>query len=195
MEEPKQSCVGIAESNARPQSRGAKETSLFIGIIAALAVVLTIFILSHFGVVRLPWAPRPAPNARVNGNIQRGSPTMTLAEKLAAMQEAADKNQITITINARPVFEDGSAVGSMYIVNPIHNAYHMEYIVLLKDTDQLVYQSPIMEPDTFIDSDKLSIVLPKGEYEAIAEVYSYDAEDLEKPLSKNIAHLVITIKN
>ena len=118
-----------------------------------------------------------------------------LAAPFEAPLPERDESLVNITINMRPHFEDGASDGDLYIVNPEHNAYLMEYVICLKETAELVYQSPLMAPGTQIERDKLLIKLPKGEHEARAEIYAYAPHDEGNPVSKYAAQIIITIEN
>ena len=106
-----------------------------------------------------------------------------------------DETMITISLNARPYFEDSDSEGNLIITNPEHNAYMMEYRYFLTETEELIYQTPLIEPGTEIEFDKLLISLPKGEHEARVDIYAYYPHDLDKPASRYAARIVITMIN
>lgn len=165
---------------------------------AAMLVLVTLvaaFALREFGMIRFPWDPTPSISPNVGGSIKQGTPGMTPEEVQAAMQAEADKARVRLKINARPVFERGDKAGSLLMVNSAENNYNMRYVIRLNDTDEVIYDSGLMEPNTYIDNDKLSKVLPQGEYEATADILTYELDDPDNPISRYTANLMITIES
>jgi hypothetical protein len=177
------------------KASGILEKRFLLIAIAGLATLLIALVLNHFGMLKTPWAPEIAPVGQISQRIKRGSPTMTKEEIIDVLENGPNIGKLSIIINARPVFEDGYAEGNLFIVNPIRNPSHMEYKIFLEETGELIYQTPIMEPNTYIDNDKLSIALPEGKHEALAEIYAYRPDDFETPHSMHTAGLIITVNN
>lgn len=178
-------------SDTLPQRQKKKWFVLFAVLLLFFILLL---LLRGCGIIRLPWESKPVLTIS-SGNIQEGTPGMTQDEILNAMQERADASRISIQINSRPYFEDGSSEGSLYIVNPVKNAFHMTVEIRLDDTDEVIYQSGLLAPNQFIDNDKLTKVLKKGEHNATAYLHAYDSEETDKRVNTATASLVITVKN
>ena len=168
--------------------------------ITLLVITLAALVMNYLGILRFPWEPVPTTVSGSVASLKQGSPNMSDDDLRAALQEIADTKKISLAFNGKPKFPSGDEEGNIYIINPATSYYHMEYRIYLKDEKtgelkDLLYQTPIMPPNTYIDKDKLSIILPKGVYAASAEVYAYDPDDLETSVSFNTIGLKITIEN
>lgn len=178
-------------------SKKKSSTKKWLLRIAALLLLLLLAIagLHQCGYIRYPWEETSPVSGSVGGNIQEGTPGMTREELITAMQEKADKSKVSLKINARPIFEDGNSQGDLYIVNPVDNAYHMNVIIRLDDTNEVIYESGMMAPNQYIDKDTLLTKLDKGEHPATAYMHIFDAEDLEHSINTSTASLIIQVKN
>ena len=159
------------------------------GVLGAVAALLVIAVaalaLRAYGVIRFPWDPTPLPN--VSGRIMQG--TIDREDE----QRKVDDATVRIQLAARPRFDDGDAEGELMIINAPENTCILRVEIRLKDTNQLVYDSGMLPPNTYIEQDKLAVRLDKGEYPAIATVYTYDLENPGEPLSQNGFTQIITI--
>ena len=166
-----------------------RQTSFIKGMLVTLATLLLIavvaLILHECGVYRFPWEPAPLPN--VGGRIQEG--TIGTEDE----QRIVDNSAVRIQLAARPRFDDGDSEGSLMIINAPENNCIMRVEIHMQETNQLVYDSGMMYPNTYIERDKLTVRLDKGEYPAIATVYTYDLENPGDPLSQNAFTQIITI--
>lgn len=162
-------------------------------IIAILAVLVAVMALEQFGIIRFPWNPEPAKVSNVGGSIKQGSPGDDAPQ-------ATEAPGISVSINGRPVFENGSAAGNLNIINPEKNSYVMRYVLSLDELDEAgdriqIYDSGFMQPNTYIDNDKLSVTLSKGEYNVTADIQAYNPDDLETLVNRVAASLILTIEN
>ena len=161
---------------------------------ALLLALLLLLVLYQFGLVKLPWASQPS-SANVGGSIKQGTPGMSAEEMLTAAQARADASKVHLKINGRPVFTTGDAEGNLYIVNPVDNAFIMTVDIRLDATDELIYQSGMMQPNSYIDNDKLLKVLEKGEHAATADLQFFSQDNPDERVSRSSASLVIKIEN
>lgn len=180
--------------SASKKKNSTKKWLLRIAVLILLLLLLIVG-LHQCGYIRYPWEETPPVSGSVGGNIQEGTPGMSREELIAAMQEKADKSKVSLKINARPIFEDGNSEGDLYIVNPVDNAYHMNVIICLDDTDEVIYESGMMAPNQYIDKDTLLKKLEKGEHPATAYMRIFDTEDLEHSINTSTASLIIQVKN
>lgn len=179
----------------RPR-RGSKKAkrggnSFIKGALGALVMLLLIaavvLILHQRGVFRFPWEPQPIPN--VGGRIMEGKMDMV------SQQRIADENMLNIRLGASPKFESGDVEGSITIENVESNGCFMRVEIRLDDTQELIYDSGMMPPNSYIRGDKLLVPLPAGVYPATAAVLTYDLENQDEPLSTTGFAQTITVLN
>lgn len=162
-------------------------------IVAVVVVIVIVLLLLHFCGKQTPIVSGDLFPGQ--GNAQDGLlPTLTKEEILERMQAVADASYFSFGINARPVFENGKSKGKLEIENPSNNVYPMIVEIYLKDSGELIYSSGGMMPNQYIENDKLSKVLSKGDYEATAYMIAFDPDTNER-LGHQQVGLIITIKN
>lgn len=125
----------------------------------------------------------------IGANVKEGLPEETEAS------EEQDNSMISVQLDAYPVFEDGASEGSLNIVNPATNSINLEVEITLDDTGEVIYNSGGIPPNSYIDNDKLLMVLEKGEYYATASVRAYDPENPGEEFNQAEFSLLITILN
>ena len=118
------------------------------------------------------------------------------AEQIEAMLNAQiDETTVAFSINSEPVFESGEAEGELMIECPEVNLNNIRVTIARDDTGEQVYDSGILQPNSYIYSDSLQTKepLPAGSYACTATVHLLDRDtDKEKGIAQ--AALVITIE-
>lgn len=104
------------------------------------------------------------------GEAKEGS----VREKYEQMEKEAKENSIGIKMNIEVVLENGDSEGNALIENPATNTKSFVVSIILEDTQEEVYRSGLIPPNSHIDNIKLNTYLEKGKYPAIAyyEVYN-----------------------
>ncbi len=97
----------------------------------------------------------------------------------AALDEIVEKGSLHISINAQPIFLNGSSEGDLKIENHPNNHYTQRVTITLNETGQVVYRSGPMPVDSHIDRDRLDTALAQGQYPATALFTAYDSNDRE----------------
>lgn len=87
-----------------------------------------------------------------------------------------DKTQLAMRINSKISLEDSTSKGKFGIENKSNNVYDIVVKIYLKDTNELVYESPRIKPGDKIEKAKLDKKLEKGTYKAIAYFEAYENE-------------------
>lgn len=125
----------------------------------------------------------------VLGEAKKGS----ISEKYAEMEKNANENSIGIEMNIEVVLENGDSEGNAMIGNPATNTKSFVASIILEGTNEEVYRSGLIPPDSHINTIKLNKSLAKGKYPAIAyyEVYN-DAGEIT---GKTGVNLTITVLN
>lgn len=102
-----------------------------------------------------------------NGEVFDGMlPTDNPDEILAALQEKVDENQFAFRINANPRFTADCKSGNLRIENPARNIYCMQVELILDSTGEVIYSSPLIKPNQYIEYIGLSQKLPSGDHAA-----------------------------
>lgn len=106
-------------------------------------------------------------------------PNTNTDELKRRLQEQADRSQMSIHINSCPVFKK-NGLGNLRIENPVNSYYNQRVEIYLDDGQRKVYESPIIHPNQYIETDILSVELDKGIYEATAFFIGLNAETGEE---------------
>lgn len=119
-------------------------------------------------------------------------PGMNRDEIQDRLNKVLADDMMNITINPKPVFQNGKSEGLLCIENIKQN--HVNYIVTIKLEDGTqIYESGFLRPNHYIESAKLDKNLKKGEYPAIAYFKAYD--DGKKFVGSSMVKLLIQIRN
>lgn len=95
------------------------------------------------------------------------------AEEVAALSQQVENGMLQVSINANPVFLNGTAEGNLRIENAPGNPYDMRVTLTLED-GSVVYASGGLKPNYHIERDTLDSDLDAGEYAATARFYAVD---------------------
>lgn len=178
-----------AAAETKEKSKARKWISrIVILIILILILLFTLYRCGYIG------GQEEAPFI-IGANVKEGTPGMTEEEIEEALEAEQAKANFSIELNGYPTFADGSSEGNLNIVNPADNALYMEVEIRLDDTDEVIYQSGGIPPNHYIDNDKLTKVLEKGEYNATAYVSITDPDNPETQYNSASFDLIITIQN
>lgn len=94
----------------------------------------------------------------------------------ATLDEIIEEGNLSININANPVFPTAHSAGTLMIENHPNNHYNMRVSITLDDTGEEIYNSGLMPVNTHIDEDVLSTPLDAGDYDATATFVAYDVD-------------------
>lgn len=125
----------------------------------------------------------------VLGEAKEGS----ISEKLEQMQKEVKENTIEVEMNIEVSLENGDSEANAMIGNPATNTKSFVASIVLDDTQEEVYRSGLIPPDSHINTIKLTKSLAKGKYPATAfyEVYN----DAGEMTGKTGVNFTITVLN
>ena len=130
------------------------------------------------------------------GEIGSGiMPGMTPEEIQRYLNEKADASKFVIDINSYLEFDDANSEGYLRLINGKNSAYAIKLVVRLEDSNDLIYKSPLVMPEQYIEYIKLSKKLKPGTYRAIGTYEFYDLEHTDVKVSEQEVVLNIEIKN
>lgn len=108
------------------------------------------------------------------------------------LQRKADESTFSFEINSRPVFKNGKSEGNIRIANPPFSKYPIEFIITLDSTKEVIFISPKLKPNNYIEKAKLDKELKAGDYNATATINAYD--DKGEKIGTSSAKIVISVK-
>lgn len=167
------------------------------GLLSLLIILLLILLIIAAVVLWRGGADKPAeeegPEFAANASVG-ALPGKSEEEIKAMLNQKITEKTVAYTINAVPVFENGSAEGNLMLESPANNINYIEFVIRRDDTGEEIYRSGLLKPNQYITEDKLAVVLPQGSYLCTADITLYDPETLE---SKGMtqAAITITVKN
>ena len=110
----------------------------------------------------------------------------------ATLDEIIEEGNLSININANPVFPTGDSAGTLMIENHPNNHYNMRVSITLDDTGEEIYNSGLMPVNSHIDEDVLSTPLDAGDYDATATFVAYDV-DTDAEVGRAAAKIKISV--
>ena len=97
-------------------------------------------------------------------------------EKGEKVEGKLDKSQLAMKINSVITLEDYQSKGKFGIENKSNNIYDFIVKIYLKNTNDLIYESPRLKPGDKIEETKIDKKLEKGTYKAVAYFEAYEGE-------------------
>lgn len=168
--------------------RAKKRGNVGVVVILALVVImafLTIIVVALRGKEDVPAEKR---NVVVNAD--------NVEEILANIseKEATEPGYYTATMNSEWVFENGtSASENAYVENDPSNTHDVYFDIHLKDTDELIYSSPVLPRGSHLEGITLDKELKAGTYDCVMTYHLVD-ENQETVSTLKIT-LTIEIQN
>lgn len=110
------------------------------------------------------------------------------------LNKQVEDGMITMSMNADPSFENGSAKGNLLIENDKSNKHPQVIQIYRNDNKELIYTSGMIPVGQFLNEDTLDVKLPKGDYKCTAYFNAVDEKTGEK-LGTSGANITIHILN
>lgn len=166
----------------------------------AILLVMLLFLLCGAAIIAIPrfWGKDGESEGAENieGEIMPGLPDgMNDGEIAEALQQMIDESMFTISVNTRPVFQNGRARGKINIVNAPQNHYPCKVALILDEDESVLYKNnDLLYPEQYIPEIRLNQNLRKGVYDATLAytIYEEDGESLAGMMN---AKVQIVIQN
>ena len=163
-------------------------TVLLIIVMAAVGVVLV-------GVIcYLALRKEPEQEARDYNRVVTPDNVEEIISQLDA-EEHTPVGAYEVIMNTEWVFPDGaSASDNAYVENSVNNLNTVFFTIALetdKETD--IYDSPFIEPGSYMEDIQLNVELPAGKYNAVLTYHLVDEQ--EKEISHVSVNVTLTINN
>lgn len=100
-----------------------------------------------------------------------------------------------VIMNTEWTFPDGSSPSTdAYVENSVNNRNTVFFTIALDtDTETDIYDSPFIEPGSYMDAIQLGVDLPAGQYDAVLTYHLVDEQ--EKEISHVSVSITITVSN
>lgn len=154
-----------------PKKKAVKDSKwreIVIFVLAALLLLsLSLLIVNKYILINGSAVQPQFIVPEANGEVFDGAlPVDNPDEILALLQEKVDENQFAFRINACPYFEADCKSGNLRIENPARNRYHMQAELILDETGEILYASPLIKPNQYIEYVPLARQIASGEHAA-----------------------------
>lgn len=174
------------------QKNGKKRSKapiLLVLLLLLAAIAAAVFLLLRPEEEPEPEGPTFAANASVGA-----LPGKTREEIEAMLSQQVTEKTVAYTVNAYPIFENGTAKGNLMLESPANNINYIEFVIRLDETGETIYRSGLLQPNQYITEDVLLVDLDKGSYPCTVDVTLYDKETLEaKGMTQ--AGILLTVEN
>lgn len=97
-----------------------------------------------------------------------------------ALNKKVEEGMVNIFMNTDIRIKEGSTTANLMIQNTEKNHYDLQVNVREVDSDELLYESPVVGPGYKIESDNIKKQLEEGKYECLAEFNVIDKENNTK---------------
>ncbi|MEF9945027.1 MAG: hypothetical protein RR869_02550 [Lachnospiraceae bacterium] len=153
-----------------------------------MAMVLAIIIGAVLIFVFWPKTTPSDPNAKKTASGKQSE------EEIAKnLQAQVDAGMFSCEINPTPIFASGDSQGLLAIRNGPSNMQDMRVSIQRNDTGETVYTGTVLRPGEQKTEDRLSVILPPGDYPATACIEVLDPATKEVVANLEMA-LTLTIQ-
>ena len=157
-------------TEAKPAESAATSSGNKRGLIIGIAIAIVVIVIAC--IIVFMTTSGGSQSAVSQGQLENKTPEEIQAE----LDREVEEGMLSISINSYLEMEDGSSDAELRIENSPANNYKMQVDIVLQDTNELIYTSDILEPNSHIQSAKLLVDLPKGSYSCLAKFYALDLE-------------------
>lgn len=158
--------------------KGNRSSEIIIILLAILLLAsLSLIIVNKYVLVNGSTVGPQFIIPEANGEVFDGSlPSDNPDEVLALLQEKVNEGQFAFRINANPYFSADCKSGNLRIENPARNIYCMKAELILDETGEILYSSPLIKPNQYIEYIPLSRQLSIGDYPATVRFVAIHSE-------------------
>ena len=125
---------------------------------------------------------------------EKDAKEMSKEERKKAAELEVDESKFTLSIYPEAKFENGEAIGDIYMRNEVENAYPIAVKIVEDKTGDVIYESGAIQPGYEVTEGKLTKKLAKGRYKCTANVSIYDPKT-NKYKGQTAAEIEIEVMN
>ena len=155
----------------------AKRRGLLIAILIIVIIIILLLLRSCGGSVKGDNNVSSQPESFSTEIDQNAGERSDLSQEQIVddLNQKVEKGFITISMNAAPVFADGSAKGNLQIFNSSKNNYP-QVVQIVDNTGKLLYESGLIPVGQGVEYAALNEQLPAGRYPCTAIFHNVDPE-------------------
>ena len=184
----------MSEAARNEAETDGKEKNRTIIIVIAILVVVVIALL---GVIiyllnRANGVQRDDTQRDVAGSVRTVLDEDSMNDVMDQMREEVAEGMFECQMSMTWTFADGKAESQdAYVANSTNNTHPICFDVYTRDTEELLYSSPVLPVGTDLKNFKLDQELPAGSYQATVMYTLLEDVDSQEPISS--AGFVVTI--
>lgn len=175
-----QSAIAQAQEAAKKTSKKKGAIIAVVTIVIALVAAVCVWLFAFGGASFFSTQEITAGQA----------PYKTEEEMQAESERTIEEGTFNISIASDIEFENAAAEGTAYIENVPNNPYDIQVTITDTESGDVVYESPVIAPNNYVEKIRLSKELSAGEHDATATFAALDKETGEQ---KGTASAVITL--
>lgn len=166
-------------------------------IICAIVIILLLLVLIFVLVGRKPQTVVDNSNsgdapAKVERDVLVNEENIDKVLEEIVNEKPVEEGYFAVTMNSTWNFVNGDATSdNAYVENKETNTSAVYFDLYLKDTEEVIYESPIMPVGTVNNSIKLNKHLDAGTYECVCAYYLVDSEGVPTGGNVNLTVKVI----
>ena len=175
-----QSAIAQAQEAAKKSSKKKGAIIAVVAIAIALVAAVCVWLFAFGGIGSFGAQEITAGQA----------PYKTEEEMEAESERIIEEGTFNISIASDIEFENATAEGTAYIENVPNNPYDIQVTITDTESGDVVYESPVIAPNNYVEKIRLSKELAAGEHDATATFAALDKETGEQ---KGTASAAITL--
>lgn len=185
------------KANERINSRIAPtdephKSHLFILILGVIVIGILIGVICY-----LTLRKEPEQESRESREYNRVVTPENIEEIIGQLNEAdyTPIGSYEVMMNTDWIFPDGASPSTnAYVENSINNRNVVYFTIALEtDRDTDIYDSPFLEPGSYMEAIQLDVDLPAGKYDAVLTYHLVDGQEIE--VSHVSVSVTLTISN
>ena len=148
-----------------PNQKPERKLNIKADILIGLSIIIILLLLLFKG-CQAPDSDPALPTANVTTDVIQGDiPGLTDTELDTLMQSQTDDSMFTVQAVSAGTIQAGSTQLQLTVANPQNNIHDCRFDLLINGEN--LYTSPILQPQTYIQSMELNRTLDPGEYTAV----------------------------
>jgi hypothetical protein len=186
---------GTAKNDAEKKNRLTTVIIIVLAIVVVALVAVVAFLLGRGG------KPTAGEESSTPRREVTGSARMVLSEESAQsvvdeMRQEVEEGMFECNMSFEWTFEDGETESKdAYVANSTNNKHPIYFDVIIEDTNEVVYSSPVIPVGSQLTDFKLDKPLSAGSYRAICQYVLLDDEESQTEISRANFIIKITVKN